>query len=115
MKPVTLFSTVALLTLTVSFAYSGIHNGYGGGHHGKGLHHDSRSCDGQHGQGFIDDNNDGVCDYFNLNSELSDQNTRPCYGKKHMKIKEYCRRWKDKDVVKKEYDNSVSTETTKEN
>ena len=105
------------LVFIVSAAWAWNQNGNGNGHHGKGYHMEHQNCNGQQGEGFIDKNNDGICDNFVNGEKTSGRKFRNCYASKGRMIKmSHCPGWQKSDAAaatperRKEDDNTAKTE-----
>ncbi len=95
------------LVLMVSVAWAWNNNGTG--QHGNGYHMKHQNCNGQQGEGFIDNNNDGICDNYIQNENNSERNYRNCYASKCRMKKNHCPRWQEASE-----DQSSTTDNTEE-
>ncbi len=101
------------LVFIVSAAWAWNNNGKG--HHGNGYHMKHQNCNGQQGEGFVDNNNDGICDNYVESDNDSDRNYRNCYASKNrMMKKNHCPRWQNRTDAESAEDQSNTTDNTED-
>ena len=113
MKSGKIIALSVVLVFMVSAAWAWNHNGNGNGHNGNGYHMKHQNCNGQQGQGFIDNNNDGICDNFVDGTKGSGRKLRQCYASKGKIMKKnHCPGWQAGDDRVKAPEQSKTADDT---